>query len=659
MDADALGSEVTGTRPVRTPEHRPPDPFGGRDLEPPLLAALGGGGLALAWSSGAGRGAWTAAATVGVLAASAWLARRRGPRPPAFVLRATRAGLTLAAAAVAVGVGSGPSTGMLAWFPAACAVYAVVLQAPAATAFTTAILGVLAALAGAAPAAGPSPTAFAACASAVVAVGLAARTLRAVLETQSPGDAPATPGPSSTSPISSTSTMSSTSTGVSTPELPAADAGPHPAGLPDRDQLLDAVTRAQARAGVVGGSVGLLVLTVEGAAGLAASLGPGPAQEVLDILARRARAWLPAGDVVAWLPGGRLAVLLEGVDAATCTVIARRLAALLAEPVEAGPSVLSLPSSAALALAEGPHEDPADVLGRAEAAPRLAEADLAGTVPPAPPAAPDRLVEDLWPALCAGEVTVALQPIVALGALPRHDHLVAFEALARWTRPDGVGVPPARFVPAARRSGLADLLGATVLAHGLDALARRRSSGPQTLGLSINVAPEQLTGPSFATTVLRALEAAGVEPSALTVEIPAGAAFPDAGTASATLGALRDAGVGVLLDNFGATGLSMAALRDLPLSGVKLDRSLTADLGVDDRLVVATVRLTTRLGLTCTAVGIETQAQLDAARSLGIDAVQGHLLGRPEGKAEPAGMATRAATGAAPAADGPFVAARR
>src|SRR4051812_17739487 len=149
-------------------------------------------------------------------------------------------------------------------------------------------------------------------------------------------------------------------------------------------------------------------------------------------------------------------------------------------------------------------------------------------------------------------------------------------------------------------------------------------------GLSVNVAPEQLTGAGVADTILQSLQAGGVEPSALTVEVPASAVFADAVAARSALGTLRDAGVRVALDNFGAAGLSIAALRDLPLTGVKLDRSLTADLGADDRLVVATVRLTTRLGLTCTAVGVETQTQLDAARSLGIDAVQGHLLGRPE-----------------------------
>jgi EAL domain-containing protein (putative c-di-GMP-specific phosphodiesterase class I)/GGDEF domain-containing protein len=619
MDAAVAANEMTDTRPEHAAGGDEVDPFGGRDLEPPLLLALAFGGAAVAWGAGAGRGAWTAAATVGVLAGSAWLARRRDRRPPAFALRASRAALALGAATVAVGVGHATSPALLAWFPAVCVVYTLVFDGGAATTFTTAALGVLAVLAADPSPRGPSETAFAACAVAVLAVSLAARTLLAVLAALRAGRRIA---PAHTA---------ATTEGVAVREPTASSVEvPAPASLPERDQLLRAVARAQSRAGVVGGEVGLLVLTLQGAGSLAASLGAVPAQEVLETLARRARAWLPAGDVVAWLADGRLAVLLEGVDAGTCVVVARRLAALLAEPVPAGREVVSLPSTAALALADGPQEPPAELLRRAEHAAPLDDTRPAGTAVPTRPAIlPDALAADLGPALAGGEVSVALQPIIALGTLPRHDRVVAFEALARWTRADGRSVPPSRFVPAARRSGLAQLLGATVLAQGLEALRERRTTDA-VAGLSVNVAPEQLTGPGVAETILRTLEATGVEPSALTVEVPAATAFDDAAVARVVLGTLRDAGVGVVLDNFGAAGLSIAALRELPLTGVKLDRCLTADLGVDDRLVVATVRLTTRLGLTCTAVGVETQTQLDAARSLGIDAVQGHLLGRPQ-----------------------------
>jgi EAL domain-containing protein (putative c-di-GMP-specific phosphodiesterase class I)/GGDEF domain-containing protein len=619
MDAVVVAHEMTGNRPENPAKGDEVDPFGGRDLEPPLLLALTLAGTTLAWGSGAGRGAWTAAGTLGVLAGSAWLARRRDRQPPAFALRASRAGLALGAATVAVGVGHGTPAALLAWFPAVCAAYTLVFAAGAATAFTTAALGVLALLAADPPSDGPSETAFAACAVAVLAVSLAGRTLRAVLGALRG----ARRGTSAVSGAAAPETI------VISEPLTSPLAVPQPASLPDRNELLQAVAAAQSRAGVVGGAVGLLVLTLQGAISLAASLGTTSAQEVLQVLARRARAWLPAGDVVAWLPDGRLAVLLEGVDAGACAVVARRLAALLAEPVPTGRQVVSLPSTVALALADGPEESPAELLRRAELAAPLGDTAAAGTAVPARAVLPDALAGDLAPALLAGEVTVALQPIIALGTLPRHDRVVAFEALARWTRADGTSVPPSRFVPAARRSGLADLLGGTVLAAGLEALRERRSTDV-AVGLSVNLAPEQLTGPDVAATMVRALEAAGVEPPALTVEIPAAAAFDDVAAARAVLGCLRDAGVGVVLDNFGAAGLSINALRELPLTGVKLDRSLTADLGVDDRLVVATVRLTTRLGLVCTAVGVETQTQREAARSLGIDAVQGHLLGRPE-----------------------------
>jgi hypothetical protein len=92
---NVVGTEETGTRPVDHPVVRRR-----RDAEPLLLGLLAAGGLLAAWSSGAGRAPLTAATAVAVLAGSAELARRRDPRPPANALRAARAALTLASAAV-------------------------------------------------------------------------------------------------------------------------------------------------------------------------------------------------------------------------------------------------------------------------------------------------------------------------------------------------------------------------------------------------------------------------------------------------------------------------------------------------------------------------------------------------------------------------------
>jgi EAL domain-containing protein (putative c-di-GMP-specific phosphodiesterase class I)/GGDEF domain-containing protein len=631
MDADVVtqGQQPAG---VATADVTP----GRADGEPLLLAAIAAGGAAAAWTTGARSGAWNASLAVAVLAGSAWLERRRGRVPSPAGVRLARAVLSLAAAAVAVGAHSGSAPLALVWLPAVCAVYALVLPPRAAAATTLGGLAVLAVLAAGAGTAGSRPpTAYAACAVCLLAAALAAATLRAVLDARHDGARPQ-PEPAATPPA------------LPTPEATVIE--PLPALT---ESLLDAAARAQARSGVVGGRVGLLVVALRGLDELPAAVGHGAAQAALDTLARRARAWLPAGDVVAWVGGGRLAVLLEGVDAQTCLVVGRRLAALLAEPVEAGQRVLTLPASVSVTLADDVREAPRELLRRALAAPALSPSDLLpapGST--TPDAGQDPLLDELWPALGTGAVGVALQPIVALGTLPRHDRLVAVEALARWTRADGTTVPPARFVPAARRAGLADLLGATVLAQGLDALLERRRTGTPALGLAVNVAPEQLGGPAVAAGMLQALAGRGLDPAALTVELPAAAPLHDP-SAIATLQALRDEGVNVVLDNFGTTGLSIAALRDLPLTGIKLDRSLVADLGRDDRLVVATLRLATRLGLACTAVGVETPEQLEAARSLGVDGAQGHLLGRPESAAAPAAQPGGTASGvpAAGAAD--------
>ncbi len=627
-----------------------------RDPEPALLAALAAGGALAAWTSGARSGPWSAALAVAVLAVTAALAGRGERRTPGAAHGTgpalARAVVALAAAAVAAGAHPGPAPLALAWLPAVCAAYVLVLPPRPAAVVMLGALSVVGALAAAAGQDAYRPsTAYAACAVCVIAAGLAAGTLRAVLDTApavaaaggSPGDAePATP-PDVTSSLANsplaTSSLGTSPHAIATVAVPRpavhGAAALAPASLPGRERLLESVAAAQARSGVVGGRVGLLVVRLHGLGELPAAVGRHAAQGALDALTRRAKASLPAGDVLAWLPdvvdGDALAVLLEGVDVQTCASVGRRLAALLAEPVEAGGRVLTLPATIAVTLADDAQEPPSSLLLRALAAPALSPSDLVPAAT-APDVAADPLADEMWAALGAGAVRVALQPIVALGTLPRHDRVVALEALARWSRDDGFAVPPARFVTAARRAGLADLLGATVLAQGLDALVARRQDTGATLALAVNVAPEQLTGPAAAAAVLEALQVRGLEPSALAVELSASAPPRDA-VGVATLRELREAGVGVVLDNFGTPGLSLAALRDLPLTGVKLDRSLVADLGTDDRLVVATLRLATRLGLTCTAVGIERPEQLEAARALGVDAAQGHLLGRPEAAA--------------------------
>jgi EAL domain-containing protein (putative c-di-GMP-specific phosphodiesterase class I) len=107
------------------------------------------------------------------------------------------------------------------------------------------------------------------------------------------------------------------------------------------------------------------------------------------------------------------------------------------------------------------------------------------------------------------------------------------------------------------------------------------------------------------------------------------AGYRDGEQARSSLGMLRSLGVGIALDDFGRDGTSLATLRQLPLTMVKLDHRLSLDLGRNDVVIRAVVGMCRELGLQTVAEGIETRLQLEAAERTGLDAVQGFLIGIP------------------------------
>src|SRR3954469_24444616 len=267
MDADVVSQEQALAAQVP-----------GHDAEPLLLALLAAGGAATAWSTGAHRAPWSASLAVAVLAGSAWLARGSECATVAegssHGQRLARAVMTLAAAAVAVGAHPGPAPLALAWLPAVCAVSALVLPPRPAAAITLGALAVLAVLAAAAGTGGHRPpAAYVACAICSIAAGLAAGTLRAVRESRADGRPapvtsvaqPAQVAAMVGSPAADPAPVEVEQAEPDQPVRPATPAGiSRPADVPGTDALLEATARAQERSGVVGGRVGVLVVTPQG-----------------------------------------------------------------------------------------------------------------------------------------------------------------------------------------------------------------------------------------------------------------------------------------------------------------------------------------------------------------------------------------------------------
>jgi diguanylate cyclase (GGDEF)-like protein/PAS domain S-box-containing protein len=242
-----------------------------------------------------------------------------------------------------------------------------------------------------------------------------------------------------------------------------------------------------------------------------------------------------------------------------------------------------------------------------------------------------RVVEQrLQRVLDEGGLRVDYQPVVALDG----GALVGAEALLRVRDHDEEVLNPAEFVEAAESSGLLARLGTQMLEATCEQLSRwdaqLRSRAPDHV--CVNVSPRQLLDPGLATQVVAALESSALDPGRLWLEVTESTLLDQSGELGHRIAFLRDLGVRVGLDEFGAGYSTLNYLKRFPLDFVKIDRTLVAGLGRDPRdtaIVRATVELAHSLGLTVVAVGIETRSQLEDLCNLGCDHAQGYLLSAP------------------------------
>ena len=237
------------------------------------------------------------------------------------------------------------------------------------------------------------------------------------------------------------------------------------------------------------------------------------------------------------------------------------------------------------------------------------------------------LRDRLCAAVHSGAIEVAYQPIVDLDSGAMH----SVEALARWHDEIEGQIPPLVFIPLAEECGVIADLGAVVRRRVVADLARWDKQGT-TFSASVNVSAIQLSDPQFPEDVLADLAAAGLAPERLMLEITE-SQFHVGLDGYASLHRLRNAGLGVAIDDFGAHASNIARLSDLPVSVLKLDRAFITRIERSPArtaaVLAAVVQLAEALGVSVVAEGIETRAQLAAVRHAGCRFGQGFLLCRP------------------------------
>ncbi|MFC7477536.1 EAL domain-containing protein [Dankookia sp. GCM10030260] len=239
-----------------------------------------------------------------------------------------------------------------------------------------------------------------------------------------------------------------------------------------------------------------------------------------------------------------------------------------------------------------------------------------------------RLATDLRGALGRGELTLHYQPSIRLADGRR----CGAEALLRWHHAGRGAVPPATFIPVAEGSDLIVEIGGWALRRAAADAARH----PELGRVSVNVSVRQLAAGRLPGQVDRALAESGLAPERLELELTETLPLEAEPRAAGVLRRLRDRGIGLALDDFGAGYASFARLRRLPFSALKLDTSLLAPLAgpapghaADLAILLAIRDLGRALRLRLVAEGVETPAQHDAVADLGFDEAQGYLFGAP------------------------------
>ncbi|WP_143087183.1 putative bifunctional diguanylate cyclase/phosphodiesterase [Geodermatophilus ruber] len=409
-------------------------------------------------------------------------------------------------------------------------------------------------------------------------------------------------------------------------------------GLANHEALVEACA-ATLPAATVERPAALLLIDLAEFKTINDTLGHLAGDKLLTQIAATLRGLVRAADLVARLGGDEFAVLLTDLpDAAAAQLRAEQLlAALRTATFELEGITLPVDASIGVVLAPRHGEHYLELLQRADVAMYEAKRGHKGTMlydENRDGHTVDRLqlVGELRRALDRGEFVLHYQPKMAL---PDRS-IYGVEALARWQHPSRGLLPPGEFLPLLESSGLIQPFSKWVVRTAARQAAAWREAG-MPLKVAVNLSTRSLLSPALPATVLSIVSGADLPPSLLELEITETALMTNPDLAARVLAQLRARGVEVSIDDFGAGYTSLAFLRVLPITALKIDRSLVSGMlenACDRAVTEAVVDLGHRLGLRVIAEGVETEQLLDALADLGCDRAQGYAIARPMPPAE-------------------------
>jgi len=407
-------------------------------------------------------------------------------------------------------------------------------------------------------------------------------------------------------------------------------------GLPNRillRQKLDEMLVSTRRSG---DKVAVLFLDLDNFKAINDTLGHAIGDKLLKGVTKRLKSSLREDDSVARLGSDEFAVVQAGVQRPEDVAFtARRLIDAIGEPYLFDGHTIVSGASIGIAIAPGDGDDAERLLKNADMALSRAKSEGHGTFSffesemDARAQTRRRIEIDLRDAIENSLLQPFYQPLVDL----KSGRITGFEALVRWPHPERGMIPPGDFIPVAEETGLINAVGGLMLRRAcMDA-----AKWPDDVRVAVNLSPLQFRVGNLLSVVMDALKHSGLSPRRLELEITETLLLDKSDQVLATLHALRALGVRISMDDFGTGYSSLSYLRSFPFDKIKIDQSFVRGLGSNhdaQAIVRSIVSLGKGLGVTITAEGVETEAELSCLRAEGCDEGQGFLFSKARANSE-------------------------
>jgi diguanylate cyclase (GGDEF)-like protein len=404
-------------------------------------------------------------------------------------------------------------------------------------------------------------------------------------------------------------------------------------GLCNRRLFMDRLSHSFEGVKRHGTSCALLYIDVDGFKQINDELGHALGDELLRGVAERMSGIVRSSDTVARLGGDEFVILLENISAAEAHRVAQKLLHTMETPIELQQQRIHCSLSIGLCVFNEESRSPDEILTSADRA--LYQAKTLGKHTYCSynrnliDALSRRvLIEQMvQQAVESGEFELHYQPRVC----SRHQNVLGFEALSRWSSRDDVQLSPLDCIPVLEAMGLMDPFTCRVINKALVDFPALDALAPGC-HLSINVSPSNFASSRVKEYLLDQLHQRGIDPSRIELEVTENLFIERQDSAIPMLEALRAEGVRVALDDFGTGYSSLSYLSHLPIDTIKLDRNFLQAVPHSERssvLVATIVDLAGKLNLNVVAEGVENQAQMEFLQACGCDEVQGYLTGRP------------------------------